>query len=121
MVAIGMAPGAVGGAFQQWGWIGIPAEFLFTGWLIGWAEKRARHKPRLPYVQVGYAGLYSMMQAMGRSPMLNLIPLRWAFTYGIPVIILWLVHRSAMERARMGRERAARSVVSPMTASGSTA
>jgi len=121
VIAIGMAPGAVGGAFEEWGWIGIPAEFLFTGWLIGWAEKRARRKPRLPYVQVGYAGLYSMMQAMGRSPLLNWIAQRWAFGYGIPVVILWLVHRRAMERARTGRQRTARSVGSPMTASGSTA
>jgi hypothetical protein len=103
---IGMAPGAVGGAYEEWGWIGIPAEFLFTGWLIGWAEERARRKPNAAYVQVGYAGLYSMVPLLGRSTLLGLIPMKWSFAYGIPVLILWFVHKNALEEVRLARSRA---------------
>jgi hypothetical protein len=97
---MGMDAGAIGFAYEQWGWLGIPAEFLFTGWLFRWAEERAREKPDAAYVQLGYAGFYSLVPQLGRTTLLTMIAKRWLFVYGIPVFILWWIHQSALARQR---------------------
>ena len=97
---LGMAPGSIGGAFEQWGWLGIPGEFLFTGWLIGWAEEKARRRTDAAYIQLAYVGLYTLMPQLGRDSILYMIASRFLFVYGIPVFVLWCIHKRATAQAR---------------------
>jgi len=92
VTSIGMAAGAIGMAFEQWGWIGIPAEYLFTGWFFGWIEEKTRRRPNAAHLQLAYAGFYSSLPQVGRCTLLTLIAERWLFSYGIPVFILWRVY-----------------------------
>lgn len=92
---MGQASGSIGEAFKQWGWLGIPGEFLFTGWLVRWAEERARQKPEAAYVQLAYAGFYGFLPTLGRDSVISIIALRWLQVYGIAVFILWCIHKRA--------------------------
>jgi hypothetical protein len=91
---MGMAPGSIGMAFQEWGWVGIIFEFLFTGWLMRWAEETVRRRPEAVYVQLGYAGFYSMLPQLGRDSLLYMISQRWIYIYGPAVFVLWIVYKN---------------------------
>jgi hypothetical protein len=92
VTAIGMAPGAIGMAFQQWGWLGIPFEFFVTGWVMRWAEEKSRQRPEAAHVQLAYVGLYSIVPQLGRDSLFYMIATRWLYVFGIPVFILWRIY-----------------------------
>jgi hypothetical protein len=103
MAVIGAAPGSVGMAYQQWGWLGIPFEFILTGLILRKAEEAVRRRPNVLYLQFGYAGLYSMMPQLGRDSLFYMIPNAWEFRFGIPVFILWIMYKGAVEQNRRRR------------------
>jgi hypothetical protein len=105
LAVIGAMAGSIGMAYEEWGWLGIPLEFLFAGWLIRKAEEMAQRRPEALHVQLGYAGLYGMLPMVGRDSLLDLIANYWLFQYGIPVFILWRMYKAAERRA--GRRKAA--------------
>lgn len=100
VATIGMTEGAIGMAFQQWGWVGIPAEFLFTGWFFGWIEVRLRRRPEAAHLQLAYAGFYAALPQIGRNTLLTLIARKWLFNYGIPVFILWRIYKAHLVPVR---------------------
>jgi O-antigen polysaccharide polymerase Wzy len=106
LTSIGAAPGAIGMAYEQWGWIGIIFEFMLTGFVIRKAEEAALLRPGALHVQLGYAGLYSMVPQLGRDSLLYMISSFWLFKFGIPVLILWRMARTAAVRARFFHKRA---------------
>lgn len=85
----GFAPGSVGMAYQQWGWWGIPGEFLLTGWFLAKAERWVRRRFGSYYAILAYAGIFSLIPQLGRDSLLYMISDRWLFVYGAPVVILW--------------------------------
>jgi oligosaccharide repeat unit polymerase len=91
---LGLAPGAVGMAFQQWGWLGIPLEFIFTGWFFRRAEEWAMRRHRHPHVLLGYAGLFSLLPQVARDGLLYMLAERWLFIYGLPVFVMLLADRA---------------------------
>ena len=95
---IGMTQGAIGMAYQQWGWPGVPIEFLFTGWFFGWLEERVRRKPQAAHLQVAYAGFFCSLPEVGRCSLLTLIAIKWLFPYGIPVFIMWRIYEAKLAR-----------------------
>lgn len=101
MAIIGAAPGSIGMAYQEWGWLGIPFEFILTGWLLRKSEEAARRRPNALHVQLGYAGLYSMVPQLGRDSLLYMIADFWLFQYGIPMFILWRISKASEWRVRM--------------------
>jgi hypothetical protein len=95
------APGAIGMAYEEWGWLGIPFEFILTGLIIRKWEEAARRRPRALHIQLGYAGLYSMLPQLARDSLFYMIPDFWLFKFGIPTFILWIMYRRVMERERL--------------------
>ena len=112
MALIGAAPGSIGMAYQQWGWLGIPIELFLTGLIIRKAEEAVRRRPKALHVQLGYAGIYSALPQLGRDSLFYVIPNALLFRFGIPVFILWIMYRGALERRR-SRKRA---IISPVPA-----
>ncbi|GEM_PF-5578977 len=100
---IGGAPGSIGMAYEQWGWLGIPFEFILTGLIIRKWEEAARRRPGALHIQLGYAGLYSMLPQLGRDSLFLMFANFWLFKFGIPVLVLWMMYKAARERARMPR------------------
>jgi hypothetical protein len=96
----GNAPGAIGMAFEQWGWIGIPMEFLFTGWFLRRCENWLERKPEAVYRQLAYSGLFSLIPQLGRDSLIFMIAMRWLFVYGATVSVLWWMERSVRARAQ---------------------
>jgi hypothetical protein len=117
LALIGAAPGSIGMAYQQWGWLGIPIELFLTGLIIRKGEEMARRRPSALHVQLAYVGLYAMVPQLGRDSLFYMIPNAWLFRFGIPVIILWLMYRGALERSRLRRTATSR-VPAPAIASG---
>ncbi len=99
LALIGAAPGSIGMAFQEWGWLGIPFEFMLTGWILRKAEEAARSRSDALHVQLGYAGLYSMLPQLGRDSIIYMISTFWLFKYGIAMFILWRMYKAAPTRA----------------------
>jgi hypothetical protein len=89
------APGSIGMAYSQWGWLGIPLEFILTGLIFRKAEEAARRRPQALHIQLGYAGLYSLLPQLGRDSLFLMISNFWLFKFGIPVFFLWRMHKSA--------------------------
>jgi hypothetical protein len=105
---MGAAPGAVGMAYEEWGWLGIPFEFLLTGWMLRKWEEAVRRRPGSLHIVLGYAGLFSMLPEMSRDGMLYMIASFWLFQWGIPVVILWMMSgRPAPARASIVAAKAA--------------
>jgi hypothetical protein len=98
LIELGLAPGAVGMAFQQWGWLGIPAEFLFTGWFFRRAESWAFQRRRVAYARIAYAGLFSLLPQMTRDGLLYMLANRWLLLYAPPVVLLFLISRTRRQR-----------------------
>jgi hypothetical protein len=120
---IGAAPGSIGMSYQEWGWLGIPLEFIFTGWLIKKAEEAVRRRPDALHLQLGYAGLYSMIPQLGRDSIIYMIAAFWLFKYGIVTFILWRMYQSApYKRAQKAgvRPRALGFGMAPGGAGGAT-
>jgi hypothetical protein len=103
LAIVGAAPGSVGMAYQQWGWLGIPIEFILTGLIMRKAEESVRRRPKVLHLQLAYVGLYSMLPQLGRDSLFYMIPNAWLFRFGIPVFILWLMYRSAAATERVHR------------------
>jgi hypothetical protein len=104
----GQAAGSIGHAFMEWGWTGIVAEFLFTGFLMRWAEERARRKTDAAYAQLAYAGFYGILPGLGRESVLTMLAFKWLQVYGLTVIILWFIHRAAQARTLQAMMRLTR-------------
>jgi hypothetical protein len=98
---LGLAPGAVGMAFQQWGWVGIPLEFIFAGWFFRRAEEMAIRRYRRPHIMLTYAGLFSLLPQIGRDGLIYMLTQRWLFIYGLPVMIMLIASR-ARKRHKLG-------------------
>src|SRR5579875_585148 len=96
---IGAAPGSIGMAFEQWGWLGIPLEFILTGLIIRRWEEAARRRPKALHVQLSYAGLCSLVPQLGRDSLFYMISQFWLFKFGIAVFILWIIYRSELARS----------------------
>ncbi len=112
-------------AYEEWGWLGIPLEFLLTAWIIRKAEEAARRRPDAMHIQLGYAGLYSMLPQLGRDSIFYMIANFWLFKYGITAFILWRMYVGAPRR-RLVREAApippfSTPMLTPGAAPGSTA
>jgi hypothetical protein len=117
LALIGAAPGSVGMAYQQWGWLGIPLEFILTGLIIRKGEEMVRRRTTVLHVQLAYAGLYAIVPQLGRDSIFYMIPNSWLFRFGIPVFILWIMYRAAAERNRWRKSAAISRVPAPATAS----
>ncbi len=115
---MGAAPGSIGMAYEQWGWLGIPFEFLLTGLIIRKWEEAAHRRPKALHVQLGYIGLYSLLPQLGRDSLIYMFSNFWLFKYGITVFILWRMYKSAAVQARL-RERSARVVTAAAPAAAS--
>ncbi len=86
-------------AFEQWGWLGIPLEFILTGLIIRRWEEAARRRPKALHVQLSYAGLCSLVPQLGRDSLFYMISQFWLFKFGIAVFILWIMYRSELARS----------------------
>jgi hypothetical protein len=100
LALISAASGSIGFAYREWGWLGIPFEFLFTGWVLRKAEETVRRRVNRFDLLLAYAGLYGMLPQLGRDTLLYMIANFWLFQFGLPVFILWRMHKGAIERSR---------------------
>ncbi len=107
LALIGAAPGSIGMAYQQWGWLGIPFEFLLTGWVIRKMEEATRRRTNALHITLAYAGLYSLIPQLGRDSLLYMVANFWLFKDGIPVAILWMISYAAAARSRAQKLRGA--------------
>lgn len=87
----GLAGGAIGDALFAWGWMGIPLEFLLTGWAFRRLESTAVERQPSASALLAYAGFFSLLPQLGRDSLIHMISERWLFMYGIPVFLLWYV------------------------------
>lgn len=101
---IGMAPGSVGVAFREWRWFGIVLEFVLTGVLFRAFEEWARRKPEAAYAQLAYVGLFSLIPQLGRDSIIYLIAYRYLFVTGIPLVLLFLIHKRRESFFDSGKE-----------------
>ena len=86
------APGAIGEAYLQYGFIGIIIIFWLTGVCLSWAQRLFIGLSGSPAVESGYAILYGSMCLLGRDSFFSFLPFYILFT-GIPLGLAYLIER----------------------------
>lgn len=85
----GLAGGAIGDALFAWGWLGIPLEFIFTGWAFRRLEFRCVDRRPTTAALLAYAGFFSLLPQLGRDGFIHMVSERWLFVYGGPALLFW--------------------------------
>ena len=86
----GAAPGSIGEAYLNGGWLGIILIFGLTGFCLSLANTLFLQQRTSPAIQTGYAMIYGYICLLGRDSFLSVFPFFLLFT-GIPVAIAFFL------------------------------
>lgn len=89
----GPVRGSIGYALEEWGWLGLPINFIITGVFLAWMQQRilrANHNPA--WIAV-YAATYGLIGLLGRNDLFSVLDYHILLFYIPYALINFLVKR----------------------------